>query len=273
MTQRLALIGYPLRRRHSEVMHNAAFRHFEVDAKYELRELAVGELRGFFAEVRQEGWLGFQVTAPYKQAVMEHLDDIEDDALAIGAVNSGVSRDDGGLVGFNTDAPGFRRAVEQDLGVRLPGIAVVVAGAGGAARAVVHALVSAGAGEVIVGNRTASRARDLATDFGDPVRGMGMDAGFEESLGRAALAVNATSVGMTDPGTPFDVGALPVSATVFDLIYTPPESELLRRARARGLRAANGLGMLVAQAGIAFERWTGVPDAAPVMRAALAPLA
>ncbi len=272
MTQRVALIGRPLRRRHSEVMHNAAFHRYEVDAKYELRELAPSELSGFIVEVHDPGWLGFQVTAPYKQAVMEHLDEIEPDAQAIGAVNSGTRREDGVLVGFNTDAPGFRRAVEEELGVRFSGITAVVVGAGGAARAVVHALVSGGALEVIVGNRTVSHARDLAGDFGDPVTGMGMDAGFEEWLGRAALAVNATTVGMASSGPPFDVGALPVSAVVFDLIYTPAESELLRRARARGLRAANGLEMLVAQAAIAFERWTGIPDAAPVMRAALVPL-
>lgn len=269
MTKRVALIGRPLRRRHSAVMHNAAFQHFGVDAEYELREPAPDELEGFFQEVRQPGWLGFQVTAPYKQAVMEHLDEIEPGAMAIGAVNSGLRRDDGSLVGFNTDAPGFRRAVEEELGVRFRHTTVVVAGAGGAARAVVHAAVSAGANEVIVGNRTVSRAVDLAADFGEPVLATGLDDAFEEALRRAGLAVNATTVGMASSGASFDVAVLPASAAVFDLVYLPPETELLRLARARGVAAANGLGMLVAQAEIAFDRWTGIAGAGPVMRAAL----
>lgn len=269
MTHRVALIGRPLRRRHSAVMHNAAFVHFGIDAEYELREPAPSELAEFFAEVRRPDWLGFQVTAPYKQAVMEHLDEIEAGAVAIGAVNSGLRRDDGTLVGFNTDAPGFRRAVEEELGVAFPGITVAVAGAGGAARAIVYAAVSAGAGAVSVGNRTASRALDLAAEFGDPVRATGLDAAFHEALRRVDLVINATTVGMASAGVPFDVDALPGSAAVFDLVYVPPETELLRRARSRGLPAANGLGMLVAQAEIAFERWTGIAGAGPVMRAAL----
>ena len=250
-------------------MHNAAFRHFGVDARYDLRDLEPDGLAAFCEEARGEEWLGFQVTAPYKQAVMRHLDDTEAEAVAIGAVNSVVRRDDGGLVGFNTDAGGFGRAVEAALGAPIRGITAAVAGAGGAARAVVHALVSAGADSVSIGNRTASRAGALAADYGDEVVGMGIDAEFAEALGGAQLAVNATTVGMVSTGVAFDVAALPDSAVVFDLVYVPPDSELVRQARARGLRAHNGLGMLVAQAELAFERWVGVADAGAVMRTAL----
>jgi shikimate dehydrogenase len=250
-------------------MHNAAFAHFGIDAEYELRELTPEQLGGFFAEVRRPEWFGFQVTAPHKQAVMDHLDEIEPDALAIGAVNSGLRREDGALIGFNTDAPGFRRAVEEDLAVDFSDSTVVIAGAGGAARAVAHAAVTAGASEVVVGNRTAARARELAAEFGDPLRAIGLDAAFTDALRGADLAVNATTVGMTSDGVAFDVDALPGSAAVFDLVYVPAETELLRRARARGLAAGNGLGMLVAQAEIAFERWTGITGAGPIMRRAL----
>ena len=267
VTRRVALIGHPLLRRHSEVMHNAAFEHFGIDARYELRELQSEELPAFVDEARVGVWLGFQVTAPHKRAVMEHIDDIEDGAAAIGAVNSVARRDDGTLVGFNTDAPGFTMAVEDELAVRLSGITAAVAGAGGAARAVVHALATAGAGALIVGNRTARRAVELASDFG--AAGVGLGADFQEALGEADLAVNATTVGMHSPGAAFDVGVLPDTAAVYDLVYEPAESELLRMARERGLRTANGLGMLVNQAAIAFERWTGVADAGPVMREAL----
>jgi len=267
VTKRVALIGRPLNRRHSEVMHNAAFERFGIDATYERRQLEHDEMEGFVAEARGDDWLGFQVTAPYKKAVMEHLDIIEDDARSIGAVNSVMRGDDGLLTGFNTDAPGFRRAAEDELGIRFEGITAAVAGAGGAARAVVHALVEAGAEEVTVGNRTASRAVDLAEDFG--VSGWDLGAGFRDALAGVDLAVNATTVGMHSAGAPFDVGDLPESASVYDLVYEPSPSELLRQATARGLRTANGLGMLVAQAEIAFERWTGIAGAGEVMRAAL----
>ncbi len=253
-------------------MHNAAFDHFGIDARYELRDIARDDIPRFVEEARGPGWLGFQVTTPHKQAVMEYLDDIDEEAHRIGAVNSVLRRDDGALAGFNTDAPGFARAVEDELGVSLSGITAAVTGAGGAARAVVQALLSAGAAEVTVGNRTIARAESLASAFGEPVSATGLGRAFESALARSALAINATTVGMHSPGAAFDVAALPASASVYDLVYEPAESELLRAARERGLRTANGLGMLVNQAALAFERWTGVTGAGTVMRAALGPL-
>ncbi len=269
MTQRVALIGHPLRRRHSELMHNAAFNHWGIDARYELHDLEPEELDGFVAEVREGGWLGFQITAPYKQTVMEYVDEVEPDATAIGAVNSVLRQAGGGLVGFNTDTTGFRRAAEGELGIQFSGIRAVVAGAGGAARAVVHALLAGGADAVTVGNRTLSRAQALAAQFGAPVRAVDLGTAFHDELDRADLAVNATTVGMMTPGAAFDVTPLPGTAAVYDLVYEPAESELLARARARGLSAANGLGMLVSQAETAFERWTGIPGTGSVMRAAI----
>lgn len=270
MTQRVALIGYPLKRRHSVVMHNAAFGHFSIDARYELREMGLDDMPSFVLEVREPGWLGFQVTAPYKQAIMAYLDEIEDGARQIGAVNSVLRHEDGRLVGFNTDAPGFQRAAEGELDIEFSGLRAAVAGAGGVARAVVHALANAGADSVVICDLELSKAADLAAGFGDSVHAVDVGAEFEARLRRADLAVNATTVGMIQPGVAFDPGALLDSAVVFDLVYNPPESELLRRARARGLRATNGLGMLVAQAAIAFERWTDKQGSGPIMRAALA---
>lgn len=250
-------------------MHNAAFREYGVDAVYELREIDLDEIPDFVSEAHGSDWLGFQVTAPFKRVVMDHLDEIEAGAARIGAVNSVVRLGDGQLTGFNTDAPGFRRAAEAELEVSLCGLRVAVAGAGGAARAVVEALVSAKAASVVVGNRTVSKAAALAGDFGETVRATDLGGGFDEALGDVDLAINATTLGMVEAGTAFDVEKLPTSASVFDLVYTPPESTLLGQARRRGLRTCNGLGMLVAQAEIAFGRWTGVPDAGGVMRAAL----
>jgi shikimate dehydrogenase len=228
------------------------------------------EVPGFVIEARESDWLGFQVTAPYKQIVMEYLDEIEDGARQIGAVNSVLRRDDGSLVGFNTDAPGFQRAAEGELDIRFSGLRVAVAGAGGVARAVVHALVTAGADSVTICDLDPSRSTDLAAGSGKSVRSVDVGAEFEGALRQVDLAVNATTVGMIQPGVAFDPNALRDSAVVFDLVYNPPESELLRRTRARGLPASNGMGMLIAQAEIAFARWTGMDGAGPIMSAALA---
>ena len=161
----------------------------------------------------------------------------------------------------------------------LAGAEVVVVGAGGAAHAVVFACLSAGAARVTVANRTAGKAAVLMGRFADVGSGarqaIGLDeagGAFEAALAGADLAVNATTVGMVDPGVTIPVERLPMAATVFDLVYVPAETPLVTAARARGLRAANGSEMLIAQAAAAFERWTGVGGMADVMRAAVAPL-
>lgn len=277
MTRRVALLGNPLRRRHSQVMHDAAFAAAGIDARYELLELEADAVPAAVAAARGPDWLGLQVTAPYKLMVAELVDDVEPDARAIGAVNSVARSEDDRLIGFNTDAPGFRAGVELAMGRPLAGARVTVAGAGGAAHAVVFALLDAGASSVTIGNRNADAAQTLGARFAGTgtgqVRGVELGGGdFADALHAADLAVNATTVGMTSAGTSFDVALLPEHATVFDLVYVPPQTELLRAARVRGLRAANGSEMLVQQAAIAFERWTGVSDMAGVMRDAVAPL-
>jgi len=258
-------------------MHNAAFAAAGIDAQYILLELDRDAVPGAVRSARGPAWLGLGVTAPYKQLVAGLVDDVEPDARSIGAVNNVVRTSDGRLVGLNTDAPGFRAGAELALGRPLDGLDVVVVGAGGAAHAVVWACLTAGVGQLTLANRTMDKASVLLDRF----RGVGHasrrtcradEAVFHESLATADLAVNATSVGMIDPGQPFPVDALAPSATVFDLVYVPAETPLLRAARARGLRAANGSEMLIAQAAIAFERWTGIADMAGVMRAAVAPL-
>jgi len=277
VTSRVALIGKPLRRRHSQVMHDAAFAAAGIDARYELLELEPDAVEAAVTAVRGADWLGLQVTAPYKRLVAGLCDSVEPDAATIGAVNSVVRSDAGGLVGFNTDAPGFRAGVELAMDRPLAGANVVVAGAGGAAHAVVFACLSAGAREVTIGNRTVSSAAELAERFTrvgvGSLSAMALDdPAFIRAHRSADLAVNATTVGMIDAGTTMQVELLPTGATVFDLVYVPPETPLLRAARRRGLRAANGSEMLIQQAAIAFERWTAVGGMADVMRAAVAPL-
>ena len=280
MTRRVALLGKPLRRRHSVVMHNAAFAAAGIDAEYVLAELDPEEVAAAVAEARGPDWLGLGVTAPYKQVVAGLVDEVEPDARSIGAVNNVHRTDDGRLIGFNTDAPGFRAGVELALGRPIEGLDVVVAGAGGAAHAVVFACLQAGARRIAVANRSPRSARALVDRFSGngrrehpeltPTR-LG-DAAFQRAVRAADLVVNATTVGMLDPGMTIPVADLRDDATVFDLVYVPPETPLLRAARERGLRAANGSEMLIQQAAIAFERWTGVAGMADVMRSAVAPL-
>ena len=277
MTRRVALIGKPLKRRHSQVMHDAAFDAAGIDARYVLRELEPDEVEGVIASARGDGWLGLGVTAPYKQVVAGLVDEIEGDAQAIGAVNNVVRTDDGRLIGINTDAPGFHVGVERAMGRPIAGVEAVVAGSGGAAHAVVHALLSGGAAGVTVASRRPEAAGALLDRFESV--GMGRRSAvvlggeeFREALRQADLAVNATTVGMIDPGMTIPVDLLPGHATVFDLVYVPAETPLLAAARARRLRTSNGSEMLIAQAAAAFERWTGVGGMDDVMRAAVAPL-
>ena len=277
MTRQVVLIGKPLKRRHSQVMHDAAFDAAGIDGRYVLREIDPDEVEALVASARDDDWLGLGVTAPYKQIVAGLVDEVEGDAEAIGAVNNVVRTDEGRLIGFNSDAPGFQAGVERAMGREIAGIEAVVVGAGGAAHAVVHALLAGGAAGLTVAARRRDAAAALLARFED----VGMarrgavaldDDAFGAAVDQADLAVNATTVGMVDPGMTIPVDRLPAHATVFDLVYVPPETPLLAAARARGLRAANGSEMLIQQAAIAFERWTGVGGMADVMRAAVAPL-
>jgi len=277
MTRRVALLGKPLRRRHSQVMHDAAFDAAGIDARYVLLELEPDDVAPAVEAARGPDWLGLGVTAPYKLVVAGLCDEVEADAEAIGAVNNVAKSPRGRLIGFNTDAPGFQVGVELAMGRPIAGAEVVVAGAGGAAHAVVYACLQAGAARVTVGNRTARAATVMLERFssiGDRRRAAVAldDPAFRAAARNADLAVNATTVGMVESGVTIPVERLPAHATVFDLVYVPVETPLLRAARERGLKAANGSEMLIAQAAIAFERWTGVGGMADVMRAAVAPL-
>ncbi|RFS82496.1 hypothetical protein D0T12_27245 [Actinomadura spongiicola] len=270
----VALFGNPLRRRHSAVMHNAAFAAAGVDARYELREVDEQGLTEQVAEARRDNWMGFQITAPYKLLVMDLLDEIEPDARAIGAVNS-VAAEDNRLIGFNTDVTGFLAGVHACLNGDVKGRSVVVAGSGGVGHAAAYGLATAGVGALTVLDLDADMPRRLADDLGDAAEIEPLtfdDPRARDRLTNADLFVNATSVGMLSPGPVIDVDVLDPSAAVFDVVYIPAETELVRRARARGMRASNGDGMLVAQAAAAWCRWTGLPDPTETMRRAVAPL-
>jgi len=269
-TRLAAVIGSPVRHSLSPVLHNAAFAATDLDWVYVAFEVAEGRAPEALDGMRTLGLGGLSVTMPHKEAVAAACDRLTEDAALLGAVNC-VVPDGHELVGHNTDGAGFLAALAAD-GTDPAGLACVVLGAGGAARSVALALVRAGAAEVAVVNRTPERAERAVALLG--ATGRVVDPGGASGVVAAAdLVVNATSVGMGEgsPGeTPVDPEALRPGQVVVDIVYRPLETELLREARARGATGMNGVPMLVHQAAVAFELWTGV--AAPV-RAMMASVA
>lgn len=275
MTTYVGLFGWPVAHSRSPQMHNAAFIHLGVDWEYLLLPVAPSDVQDAVAGIRALRFAGVNVTVPHKQAVMPALDDVRDDARAIGAVNTIVNRD-GRLIGHNTDAAGFLRAL-REAGFSPTGCRAVVLGAGGAARAIVYALLSEDA-QVTIANRTVERATALAQrsseyfDAEPAVVPLSTTDDLAGAIAAADLLVNATSVGMSpavdaDP-LPAEI-TLPPTITVYDLVYSPRNTKLLQRAHAAGVTAVDGLGMLLHQGAVAFELWTGRDAPIDIMRAAL----
>ena len=245
-------------------MHNAAFGVAGIQAVYEARQVLPGELAAAVGSLRAPGTLGANLSLPHKESVLPLLDELTPAARAIGAVNTIISRG-GRLLGDNTDAPGFLAAL-QAAGDSGQGAAVVL-GAGGAARAAVWALRSQGR-MVYVVNRTHEKAVALTRELG------GVPCGATQvPWPEVRLLVNASSVGLDAPEesplTPLPV--LEPGTLVYDMVYKPAETRLLREARAAGHRAENGLTMLAQQARLAFLAWTGADVPIEVFLKALVP--
>jgi shikimate dehydrogenase len=272
--RRVGLIGWPVEHSVSPAMHNAAFAALGLDWRYELLPTKPGQVAKAVDRLRREGYCGANVTVPHKQAVMPHLDDLTDDARAVGAVNTIVRRGDT-LIGDNTDATGFLLALSK-AGVTLPGVRALVVGAGGGARAVVDGLLQFPVVEVLVLNRSVERAEVLARNLdrrGDQRPRLRVLPLTPEMLLESAyvsdLLVNATPVGLwpqVDASIWPDGVPLPEHLAVCDLVYNPLETRLLQQARTAGARAIGGLEMLVQQGALAFQLWTGEQAPVGVMR-------
>ncbi|QXC61864.1 shikimate dehydrogenase [Aquihabitans sp. G128] len=267
-TRIAAVIGSPIHHSRSPLLANAAFRAAGLDWALAAFEVAPGRAGDAVAAVRALGLGGLMVTMPHKADIIAFLDRTTPAAAALGAVNS-VAWEGTELVGDNTDGPGLVASLRTDEGIDPTGRRCLVLGAGGAARSVAWALGDAGAAEVVVVNRTKARAAVAAALAGPSAR-----VGTEADVARAEIVVNATSVGMgAEVGAagplPVPGGALHDGQVVVDLVYQPLETPLLRAAAAAGARPVDGLGMLVHQAALSIERWTGVaPDVAAMQAAA-----
>ena len=270
MTQpRAFVIGQPIAHSRSPILHGHWLATLGVPGTYERVEVAPSDLGAFIATLRQSGYVGGNVTVPHKTAVLGLVDELDDAARAIGAVNT-LWFEGGRLWGGNTDAAGFMAALDQeapdwDAEART----ATVIGAGGAARAIVHGLIARGL-DVRLANRSRESADALSQSFAR-LPAVHALSELPDLLPDTDLLVNTTALGMVGkPPLDLPLTGLTPGATVCDIVYAPLETDLLRQARARGHRAVGGLGMLMHQAVPGFARWFGqTPEVTPALRAAI----
>lgn len=274
-TQLLGLLGWPLGHSLSPAMHNAAAADLGLNLAYLPLPVAPDELPDAVRGLAALGFRGVNVTVPHKQAVLPLLDELTGAAQAIGAVNTIVFEPDGRSRGDNTDWSGFLTDVRA-IDLPLDGRDCLVIGAGGAARAVVYALQQSGGFVRVLARRVEQAealAADLAHQFPNRPVAFGSLADLPQFVAglRAPLIVSTTPLGMTpavDHSPWPEELPFPGGAFAYDLIYNPARTRFMTQAEADGCRAANGLGMLAAQAAEAFALWTGQPPDTAVMRRA-----
>lgn len=256
------LLGQPVAQSLSPRLHNAAFAAAGIEARYVLRETSATELPMAVSCLREPACLGANVTAPHKQAVLALLDELSEVARALGAVNTIVNTR-GRLSGDNTDAGGLAGWMGQ-AGIDPRGQPALVLGAGGAARAAVWALGELDAASVCVLNRTPEHAARVVEALGSCHPRVALRAGSLDEAARPAteacgVVVNATSLGHHGGAPSVHPSWYSPQGVAIELVYNPPMTGFMRAAQAAGARTENGLGMLVHQAALAFERWTGRP--------------
>ncbi|GIP20584.1 shikimate dehydrogenase [Paenibacillus sp. J22TS3] len=267
----LGVMGDPIAHSKSPVMHEAALRALSLQGSYVPLHVKRERLAQAVEGIRAMGFRGVNVTVPHKVEVMSLLDDIDDGARRIGAVNTIVNQD-GHLTGYNTDGIGYVRSLKEEVVFDLKGKTVIVLGAGGAARGIIYALLQEAPGQIVIANRTADKAVNLAREWS----GLGNLSGcavadVRQAVSRADVLINTTSVGMHPDihSTPLESSWIPEGIVVSDLIYNPLETVFLRQAKERGCQIHGGLGMFINQGAYAFEYWTGMSAPAEVMREAV----
>lgn len=262
------VFGDPIRHSRSPIMLNRAFQEADFNAVYGAFHVRPDELGDAVRGIRALGYRGINVTIPHKVEVMQYLDEIDEGARIVGAVNT-IVNENGKLIGYNTDGIGYVRSLKEETGIDLKGKSVLVLGAGGAARGVAYALAKEGAGCIYIANRTKERALELADTISAYTKtiGLGLDE-IANVVDEVEFVLNTTSAGM-HPNTeelPMPVELLKEHHLVSDLIYNPRITRFLREAEAKGARIHGGLGMFIYQGAFAFEYWTGKPAPVAAMR-------
>lgn len=274
----LGIIGQPIAHSMSPVMFRAALTHYGLNISYNAWEIPPNDLAEFIAYVRnpRSTVIGFNVTVPHKETIMSYVDIISREAERARAVNTVIIRD-GILYGYNTDGPGFVRALKEELGYCLESKKALILGAGGAARGIVAALLKHDLRAITIANRTIERSQKLISDLntycGGDLRSIGLaDDILKEVAADADMIVNCTTVGMRHGPSPNGnlIAGLYISrkALIYDLVYNPPETPIMKEARAVGAVVSGGLSMLVYQGAIGFEMWTDKKAPIKIMREA-----
>jgi shikimate dehydrogenase len=270
--RRACVIGWPVEHSRSPLIHGYWLKQYGIDGEYGKEAVRPEALAGFLGTLGDRGYAGANVTLPHKEAALRLSTVVDDAARAIGAANTLWLDEAGRLCAGNTDAYGFTTNLNQAApgwnDSRRP---VMLLGAGGAARAILHGLLGDGATRIHICNRTRGRAEALARAFRGPVSVVDWT-DRNRALSGCGLLVNATSLGMTGKEPlDLDLAALPKDAVVADIVYSPLETPLLAAARAGGNRVVDGLGMLLYQAVPGFHRWFGVrPEVTKALRAHVA---
>jgi shikimate dehydrogenase len=257
-TPRACVIGWPVAHSRSPLIHRFWLERLKLAGTYELAAVAPSDFAAFLLGLAAQGFVGGNVTLPHKQMAFVLCDAVTETAARLKAVNT-LWIETGKLWGDNTDTTGFLGALDQDAPAwdANPGSALVL-GAGGASRAIVHALQSRGVRRIFLANRTRDRAAEIAGDFGPLVEVVDFR-DLPQVMEGAGLLVNTTSLGMRgQPPLSLDLTPLPAHAVVSDIVYVPLETSLIKAAKARGLRTVSGIGMLLHQAVPGFERWFGL---------------
>jgi len=262
--KKACVIGWPIAHSRSPLIHNYWLAKYGLEGLYERRAVSPQELPEFLQNLAGHGYIGCNVTIPHKEAALQYIHHIDDVVRRTGSLNTVY------LVGSqthatSTDGEGFyQNLIATVPGLSLQGKRAILLGAGGAAKAIIERLLRAEIAEIAVINRTPERIQELKASFGSAISILQPDHFVTESKS-AALLVNATSQGMTgQPRLDIDLSALPSESVVADLVYVPLETDLLKAAKARGLRTVGGLGMLLHQAVNGFEKWFGVrPEVTP----------
>jgi shikimate dehydrogenase len=265
------VMGWPIAQSRSPILHNYWIDKYKLSGRYVPLAVRPERLTDAIRGLPALGFRGCNLTMPHKQYAMTMVDNLTDTAKRIGAVNCIVVGEDGKLSGTNNDGNGYVLSVQEVAPQWKPSDGpIAMLGAGGAARAIIVALLERGASEIRLINRTFDKAERLAKEFGAAIKPMSWDK-RGDAIGEVALLINATNQGMSgNPPLEISLDKLSSTTLVSDLIYVPPETSLLAAAKARGNVIINGLGMLLHQARPAFQAWFGVmPEITPDLRAAI----
>ncbi|MDO9493474.1 shikimate dehydrogenase [Acetobacterium sp.] len=268
-TKIYAVIGDPIAQSLSPQLHNGLFKEIGVDALYLPIAVKSEDLEKLVEGFRLMNFGGFNITKPHKIEIMKYLDRVDPLAEKIGAVNTVVCHD-GEMVGYNTDGFGFIKSIESKI-AKIPkeALTILILGCGGAVKSVAMALADWGIKKVIIANRTAEKAEELANQINESWPGKAQASGMtpdalKKAVAEAMVVVNGTSLGMADTaGSPLPKELMKKELLVYDMIYSPAVTQMMKDANEIGAQTQNGLDMLLYQGLLAFELWSGIfPDPA-----------